>query len=81
MAQEFKRMWDWAWRGDAIQSATSRAAEMLDMKARSGWSLSGAFADIVAGERRSAEGCWRARALRFVMKGRPVFQNELANKS
>jgi len=33
---------------DAIQSATSRAAEMLDMKGEIGVLAPGAFADIVA---------------------------------
>ncbi len=49
IAQEFSRMLDFGMSPmDAIQSATSRAAVMLDMEGKIGVVAPGAFADIVA---------------------------------
>src|SRR5260370_2902248 len=49
IAQEFQRMVGFGMAPmDAIQSATSRAAEMLDMKGEIGVVAPGAFADIVS---------------------------------
>ena len=55
IAQEFSRMVEFGMQPmDAIQSATSRAAVMLDMEGKIGVLAPGAFADIVAVERRPA---------------------------
>src|SRR6267154_269155 len=58
IAQEFKRMVSMGMAPmDAIQSATSRSAEMLDMKGEIGVIAAGAYAEVVAvgGERREKE--------------------------
>ena len=79
IAQEFKRM---AGMGmtpmDAIQSATSRAADMLDMKGEIGVVAPGAFADIVAVSGDPLKDVGVLEHVRFVMKDGTVFKNELA---
>ena len=79
IAQEFKRMVGLGMApGDAIQSATSRAAEMLDMKGEIGVVAPGAFADIVAVSGDPLRDVTVLEHVRFVMKDGAVFKNEIA---
>jgi imidazolonepropionase-like amidohydrolase len=79
MAQEFKRMVGMGMTPmDAIQSATSRAADMLDMKGEIGVVAPGAFADIVAVSGNPLKDVGVLEHVRFVMKDGAVFKNELA---
>jgi imidazolonepropionase-like amidohydrolase len=79
IAQEFKRMVGLGMApGDAIQSATSRAAEMLDMKGEIGVVAPGAFADIVAVSGDPLKDVTVLEHVRFVMKDGAVFKNEIA---
>jgi imidazolonepropionase-like amidohydrolase len=79
IAQEFKRMVGLGMApGDAIQSATSRAAEMLDMKGEIGVVAPGAFADIVAVSGDPLKDVGLLEHVRFVMKDGAVFKNEIA---
>ena len=78
IAQEFKRMVGLGMApGDAIQSATSRAAEMLDMKGEIGVVAPGAFADIVAVSGDPLKDVGVLEHVRFVMKDGAVFKNEI----
>src|SRR6266478_188651 len=79
MAQEFKRMVGLGMAPmDAIQSATSRAAEMLDMKGEIGVLAPGAFADIVAVSGDPSKDVNILEHVRFVMKDGAIFKNDLA---
>jgi imidazolonepropionase-like amidohydrolase len=79
IAQEFKRMVDLGMApSDAIQSATSRAAEMLDMKGEIGVIAPGAFADIVAVSGDPLKDVSILEHVRFVMHDGAIFKNELA---
>ena len=79
MAQEFKRMVDLGMAPmDAIESATSRAAEMLDMKGEIGVLAPGAFADIVAVSGDPLADVTILEHVRFVMHDGAVFKNEPA---
>ena len=79
IAQEFKRMVGLGMAPmDAITSATSRAAEMLDMKGEIGVVAPGAFADIVAVSGDPLKDVGVLEQVRFVMKDGAVFKNELA---
>jgi imidazolonepropionase-like amidohydrolase len=79
MAQEFKRMVDLGMAPmDAIESATTRAAEMLDMKGEIGVLAPGAFADIVAVSSDPLTDVTILEHVRFVMHDGAVFKNELA---
>src|ERR1700724_3861153 len=79
IAQEFKRMVGLGMAPmDAIESATSRAAEMLDMKGEIGVVAPGAFADIVAVSGDPLKDVSVLQQVRFVMKDGAVFKNELA---
>jgi imidazolonepropionase-like amidohydrolase len=79
MAQEFKRMVDLGMAPmDAIQAATSRAAEMLDMKGEIGVIAPGAFADIVAVSGDPVKDVAILEHVRFVMHDGAIFKNELA---
>jgi len=79
IAQEFKHMVGFGMApGDAIQSATSRAAEMLDMKGEIGVVAPGAFADIVAVSGDPLKDVGVLEHVRFVMKDGSVFKNEMA---
>ena len=79
IAQEFKRMVGLGMApGDAIQSATSRAAEMLDMKGEIGVVARGGFADIVAVSGDPLKDVTVLEHVRFVMKDGAVFKNEIA---
>jgi imidazolonepropionase-like amidohydrolase len=78
IAQEFKRMVGMGMTPmDAIQSATSRAADMLDMKGEIGAVVPGAFADIVAVSGDPLKDVGVLEHVRFVMKDGTVFKNEL----
>jgi imidazolonepropionase-like amidohydrolase len=79
MAQEFKRMVGMGMAPmNAIQSATSRAAEMLDMKGEVGVVAPGAFADIVAVSGDPLKDVGVLEHVQFVMKDGAVFKNEVA---
>jgi imidazolonepropionase-like amidohydrolase len=78
IAMEFGRMVEFGMTPmQAIQAATARPAEMLDMKGEIGVVAPGAYADIIA---VSADPLRDVNALRnvgFVMKDGRVFKNEL----
>src|SRR6266404_6545529 len=78
IAQEFKRMVGFGMAPmDAIQAATSRAAEMLDMKGEIGVVAPGAFADIVAVSGDPLKDVRILEHVRFVMRDGAVFKNEI----
>jgi imidazolonepropionase-like amidohydrolase len=60
----------------AIQAATSRAAEMLDMKGEIGVVAAGAYADIVAVNGDPLADVKALAAVRFVMKNGSVVREE-----
>ena len=81
MAQEFKRMSDGGMGAmDAIQSATSRAAEMLDMKGEIGTLAPGAYADVVAVGGDPLKDITQLEHVQFVMHNGAVFKNDFAAK-
>jgi len=61
---------------DAIRSATSRAAELLDRQGQLGEIREGAFADIVAVDGDPLADVKELEHVRFVMKDGKVFKNE-----
>src|SRR6266446_2469116 len=78
IAQEFQRMVRFGMAPmDAIQAATSRAAEMLDMKGEIGVVAPGAFADIVAVSGDPLKDVGILEHVRFVMRDGAVFKNEI----
>jgi imidazolonepropionase-like amidohydrolase len=78
IAQEFQRMVGFGMAPmDAIQAATSRAAEMLDMKGEIGVVAPGAFADIVAVRGDPLKDIGILEHVRFVMRDGAVFKNEI----
>ena len=79
MAQEFKRMVSLGMSSmDAIQSATSRAAEMLDMKGEIGVIAHGAYAEVIAVSGDPLKEAGELEHVRFVMHDGAVFKNEMA---
>jgi len=64
----------------AIQSATSRAAELLDMKGRIGVIAPGAYADVVAVAGDPLADIKVLENVSFVMKDGKVFKNEVVLK-
>src|SRR5882757_463181 len=79
MAQEFKRMVSLGMSSmDAIQSATSRAAEMLDMKGEIGVIAPGAYAEVIAVSGDPLKVAGELEHVRFVMHDGAVFKNEIA---
>jgi len=79
MAQEFKRMVSLGMSSmDAIQSATSRAAEMLDMKGEIGVIAPGAYAEVIAVSGDPLKVAGELEHVRFVMHNGAVFKNEIA---
>src|SRR5467141_2925986 len=79
MAQEFKRMVSLGMSSmDAIQSATSRAAEMLDMKGEIGVIAPGAYAEVIAVSGDPLKDAGELEHVRFVMHDGAVFKNEIA---
>jgi imidazolonepropionase-like amidohydrolase len=78
MAQEFPRMVDLGMSPmDAIKSATSRSAEMLEMQGQIGVIAPGAYADIVAVSGDPLRDIKVLQDVRFVMKDGKVFKNEI----
>ncbi len=61
----------------AIQSATARAAELLDMQGQLGVIAPGAYADIIAVRGDPLQDVNVLRDVRFVMKDGKVFKNEV----
>ena len=81
IAQEFPRMVEFGMTPmQAIQSATSRAAELLDMKGRIGVIAPGAYADVAAFAGDPLADTRVLEAPVFVMKDGKVFKDELARK-
>jgi imidazolonepropionase-like amidohydrolase len=79
IAQEFPRMVGFGMSPmDAIKSATSRAAELLDMEGQLGVVAPGAYADIVALSGDPLRDVKVLENVQFVMKDGSVFKNELA---
>jgi len=77
IAQEFSRMVDLGMQPmDAIQSATSRAATMLEMDGKIGVVAPGAFADIVAVSGDPLRDIKVLQNVQFVMKDGQVFKSE-----
>jgi len=77
IAQEFPRMLELGMQPmDAIQSATSRAATMLDMDGKIGVVAPGAFADIIAVGSDPLHDIKALENVQFVMKDGKVFKNE-----
>jgi imidazolonepropionase-like amidohydrolase len=80
-AQEFRRMVTLGMSPlEAIQSATSRAAEMLDNKGQLGVIAPGAYADIIAVSGDPLEDVGELEKVKFVMKDGAVFKNEFSAK-
>ena len=76
MAQEFHRMVTLGMSSmDAIHSATSRAAEMLDSKGSLGVIAPGAYADIIAVSGDPAKDVTELERVKFVMKDGETFKN------
>jgi imidazolonepropionase-like amidohydrolase len=79
MAQEFQQMVKLGMTPmDAIQSATSRAAEMLDMKGEIGVLAPGAYAEVIAVSGDPLKDVGELGHVRFVMHNGAVFKNDLA---
>jgi imidazolonepropionase-like amidohydrolase len=77
IAQEFSRMVEFGMAPmDAIQSATSRAAIMLDMEGKIGVVAPGAYADIVAVSGDPLSNVKLLEDVRFVMKDGQVFREK-----
>jgi imidazolonepropionase-like amidohydrolase len=78
IAQEFKRMVSLGMTPmDAIQSATSRSAEMLDMKGEIGVIAAGAYAEVIAVEADPLKHIEELEHVRFVMHNGSIFKNEI----
>ena len=79
IAQEFKRMVSMGMAPmDAIQSATSRSAEMLDMKGEIGVIAAGAYAEVIAVSGDPLKEIGELERVKFVMHNGSIFMNELA---
>ena len=79
LAQEFRRMVTLGMAPmDAIQSATSRAAEMLEMKGEIGVIAPGAYAEVIAVAGDPLKDVRELEHVRFVMQNGVVFKNEIA---
>jgi imidazolonepropionase-like amidohydrolase len=75
IAQEFPRMVAFGMSPmDAIQSATSRAAMMLDMEGKIGVVAPGAFADVIAVSGDPLQDVKALENVEFVMKDGQVFR-------
>jgi imidazolonepropionase-like amidohydrolase len=78
IAQEFPRMTEFGMSPmDTIKSATSRAAEMLDMEGQIGVVAPGAYADVVAVTGDPLRNINALGEVKFVMKDGGVFKNEV----
>lgn len=77
IAQEFTRMVDLGMSPmDAIKSATTRAAEMLDMSGQIGVLSPGAYADVIAVQGDPLKDIKSLENVQFVMKDGKVFKSE-----
>jgi imidazolonepropionase-like amidohydrolase len=77
IAQEFPRMVDLGMTPmDAIRSATSRAAEMLDMTGQIGLLAPGAYADIIAVQGDPLRDIKALGNVQFVMKAGKVYRRQ-----
>jgi imidazolonepropionase-like amidohydrolase len=77
IAQEFSRMVEFGMQPmDAIQSATSRAAVMLDMEGKIGVVAPGALADIVATNGDPLRDIKALETIQFVLKDGKVFRDK-----
>src|ERR1700726_4379693 len=77
MAQEFPRMVGFGMSPmDAIQSATSRAADMLDMKGEIGVLAPGAYADVIAVNGGPLKDIATLEHVHFVMHDGAIFKSE-----
>jgi imidazolonepropionase-like amidohydrolase len=65
---------------DAIQSATSRAAEMLDMKGEIGVIAPGAYAEVIAVAGDPLKNVEELEHVKFVMQNGAVYKNEFAKQ-
>jgi len=75
IAQEFSRMVEFGMQPmDAIQSATSRAAVMLDMEGKIGVVAPGAYADVIAVKGDPVHEIKALQDVQFVMKDGQVFR-------
>jgi imidazolonepropionase-like amidohydrolase len=82
IAQEFPRMVELGMTPmQAIQSATSRAADLLDMKGRLGVIAPGAYADVVAVSGDPLTDVKILGNVGFVMKDGKVFKNDLGQQT
>jgi imidazolonepropionase-like amidohydrolase len=78
LAQEFGRMVALGMTPmDAIQSATSRAAEMLDMKGEIGVLAPGAYAEVIAVSGDPLKDVGELEHVKFVMQDGVVYKNEI----
>jgi imidazolonepropionase-like amidohydrolase len=78
IAQEFARMIEFGMSPmQAIQSATSRAAEMLDRSGEIGVLAPGAYADVVAVSGDPLKDVNELKRVRFVMKDGTVYKDEV----
>jgi imidazolonepropionase-like amidohydrolase len=78
IAQEFPHMVDLGMSPmDAIKSATSRAAEMLDMQGQIGVVAPGAYADIIGVMEDPVRDIKSLQNVQFVMKDGKIFRNEI----
>jgi imidazolonepropionase-like amidohydrolase len=78
IAQEFPRMVELGMSpAEAIKSATSRAAEMLDMAGQIGVIAPGAYADLAAVSGDPLKDVKVLENVRFVMKDGSVFRNDM----
>jgi imidazolonepropionase-like amidohydrolase len=77
IAREFSRMTGFGMQPmDAIQSATSRAAVMLDMEGKIGVIAPGAFADVIAVNGEPLRDIKALENVQFVMKDGKIFKSE-----
>lgn len=78
IAQEFAKMVEFGMSPmQAIQSATSRAAEMLDRQGELGVIAPGAYADLVAVSGDPLKDVNELKRVKFVMKDGTVYKNEV----
>lgn len=78
-AQDFPRMVEFGMSPmEAIRSATSRAAEMLDSQGELGVIAPGAFADIIAVSGDPLEDISELEKVKFVMKDGRIYKNQPA---
>ena len=81
IAQEFEREVEFGMTPmQAIQSATSKAADLLDKRGELGVVAPGAYADLVAVSGDPLKDITLLKQVRFVMKGGTVFKSELPHQ-